>query len=45
MGMARVGRLIAKQDAKKAHGSFFGILLASNNRAKSQCILGEERTP
>jgi hypothetical protein len=43
--MARVVRLIAKQDAKKAKYSFFSILLAISNRAKSQCILGEERTP
>jgi len=43
--MARVVRLIAKQDAKKAKYSFFSILLAINNRAKSQCILGRSGHP
>jgi len=32
-------RPIAKQDVKKTKLSFFDILLAINNRAKSQCIL------
>ncbi len=36
-------RPIAKQDVKKTKLSFFDILLAINNRAKSQCILREER--